>query len=47
MKFLFNIYEIILYIHKSALHVAIEKQNFEIVQLLLSCERFDINLPFI
>ena len=43
MQFHFNIYEVILYIHKSALHIAIQQENVEIVKLLLSCERFDIN----
>ena len=43
MEFQFNIYEVILYIHKSALHFAVQQENVEIVKLLLSCERFDIN----
>ena len=43
MKLYYYIYEIMLFIHKSALHTAIDRKNVEIVKLLLSCERFDIN----
>ena len=31
------------YIQKAPLHVAIEKENVEIVKLLLSCEKIDVN----
>ena len=31
------------YIHKTALHIAIEKGNIDIVQLLLTNEKIDVN----
>ena len=34
-------------IHKAALHIAIEKENIEIVKLLISQTTIDINLPYI
>lgn len=33
-----------LFFDKSALHVAVEKENIEIVILLLSCSKIDVNL---
>ena len=38
MKFLFNI------IYKAALYLAVEKENIEIVKLLLTNDKLDINL---
>lgn len=32
---------------KTALHVAVENENTEIVQLLLSCKNININYPYI
>ena len=34
-------------IHKTALHIAVEKGNVEIVKLLLSNEELDINAMYI
>ena len=31
------------YIHKSALHIAIQQKSIEIVKLLLFCDRYDVN----
>ena len=36
MKFVINIY-------RTALHGAIEKENIDILKLLLSCEKVDVN----
>lgn len=33
--------------HKTALHIAIEKENIEIVQILLTQENIDINQQYI
>ena len=33
--------------YKTALHIAVEKENFEIVQLLLSHDKIDINIQSI
>ena len=35
------------YIYKGALHIAVEKENIEIIKLLLSNEKLDINIPYI
>ena len=40
MKFVINI-------QKTALHMAIEKENIEIIKLLLSNPKIDVNLLFI
>lgn len=37
IKFLF------VFIHKTALHLAIEKENIEIIQLLLNNDKIDVN----
>lgn len=44
-EFSFN--EIFSYFYKTALHVAIEKRNTEMVKLLLTCDRIDINIPYV
>ena len=36
--------EILIKIHKTALYVAIEKENIEIIKLLLTNENIDINI---
>ena len=36
--------EITSYIYETALHIAVEKENIEIIKLLLSKENIDINL---
>lgn len=43
--FFFN--KILSDIYKAPLHLAIEKNNVDIVQLLLSCENIDVNLKSI
>lgn len=35
------------FVHKTALYNAIEKENIEIIKLLLACENIDINLSSI
>lgn len=37
MKFVFHF-------HKAALHIAVEEENIEIIQLLLSYKDIDVNL---
>lgn len=32
------------YFQKTALHIAVEKENVEIIQLLLSCGKIDVNI---
>lgn len=44
MKFLKKINEIICFFHKTALHMAVENGNIEIVQLLLTNKNIDVNL---
>ena len=39
--------KLIITFQKTALHFAIEKGNFEIIEALLDCERLDANLPSI
>lgn len=41
MKFRFFLF------HKTALHIAVEKQNKDVVQLLLACENVDVNVECI
>ena len=33
--------------HKTALQIAIEKENLQIVQLLLTCKKIDINSKYV
>ena len=41
----FNI--IFSYFHQTALYLAVEKENIEIIKLLLNTEKIDINIPCI
>ena len=34
-------------LHKTALYLAVEKENIDIVKLLLSNDNIDVNIPFI
>lgn len=34
-------------IYKTALYLAIEKGNIEIIKLLLNCENIDVNIPYV
>ena len=43
----FNQISIFLFFHKTALHVAVENKNYEIVQLLLSSDKINVNIPYI
>ena len=36
--------KLLLFTHKTALHLAIEKGNIEMIQLLLENEKLDVNL---
>ena len=45
MIFKSNIWiELIFYIYKTALYLAVEKENIEIIKLLLSNDKLDINI---
>ena len=37
----------ILLINKTAFYIAVEKENIEIIKLLLTNENIDINIPYI
>ena len=39
-----NFNEIILYLYKTALYLAVEKENIEIIKLLLKNDKLDINI---
>lgn len=41
--YLFDEIEII-YFHKTPLHIAIDTGNLDIIKLLISCDRIDVNL---
>lgn len=48
MKFYnLKIYEIISYFNETILFIAIEKENTEIIKLLLSNDKIDVNIPFV
>ena len=45
MKFkIISFNEILIYFYKTALYLAIEKENLEIIKLLLMNEKIDINI---
>ena len=45
MRFYIEIFnEIILYFKKTTLYLAIEKENLDIIQLLLSNDKIDVNI---
>ena len=37
-------YEILIYLYKTALYLAIEKENLDIIKLLLSNDKIDVNI---
>ena len=39
--------EIFIYFYKTALYLAVEKENIEIIKLLLSNDIIDVNIPYI
>ena len=43
--YIFN--DILIYLYKTALYLAVEKENIEIVKLLLTNDKIDINLTYI
>ena len=48
MKFeIISFDEIIIYFYKTALYLAIEKENIEIIKLLLTRDNIDVNIPYI
>lgn len=48
MKFYLLFNKILInFFNKSALHIACEKQNMEIIKELLACDKLDINLQSI
>ena len=45
MKFKIRLfYEILIYLYKTALYLAVEKENSEIIKLLLSNDKIDVNI---
>mgnify|MGYP002472261415 CR=1 FL=1 len=42
-----NIHEIIIIIDGTAFHLAIQKENIEIIRLLLKNPNINVNIPFI
>ena len=39
--------EILIKLYKTALYLAVEKENVEIIKLLLSNNKIDVNIPYI